>query len=116
MSTTHITEIVPDLDKMPKWAKEAFESGQFFVAALAKTAELQAKLDAAEKKLNHFVWAENNPSEYVTELEKAEATIERMAKVFKEADEYLNTHPETTIGHMSVFHSQFHELQKELKS
>lgn len=31
-----------------------------------------------EAKLKLFVWAENNPSEYVNELEKAQATIERV--------------------------------------
>ncbi len=45
---SHITEIVPELDKMPGWAREAFESGQFFHAAFTLVAELEGKLEAAE--------------------------------------------------------------------
>ena len=45
---TTITEIVPDLDTMPDWFRDAFESGQVFSVALATVAELEAKIDDAE--------------------------------------------------------------------
>ncbi len=32
----YITEIVPDLDKMPDWAREAFEAGQYFTVVSEK--------------------------------------------------------------------------------
>ncbi len=47
--SNHITEIVPDLDKMPAWAREAFEAGQFFDAAFKRVAKLEAKLEAIGK-------------------------------------------------------------------
>ena len=53
MSDKHITEILPDLDKMPAWAREAFEAGQFFDAAFKRVVELEAKLDAVSDILCH---------------------------------------------------------------
>jgi hypothetical protein len=38
-------EIVPNLDKMPDWFREAFEDSQLFTVALSKVAELEAKLE-----------------------------------------------------------------------
>jgi hypothetical protein len=47
---TTITEIVPDLDTMPDWFREAFEDGTVFSVALATVTELEAKLDDAKKE------------------------------------------------------------------
>jgi len=41
----HITEILPDIDKMPDWAKEAFEAGQFFDVAFKRVEKLERKLE-----------------------------------------------------------------------
>ena len=45
MSDKHITEILPDLDKMPDWAREAFEAGQFFNVAFKRVEELEWLID-----------------------------------------------------------------------
>ena len=42
MDDKHITEIVPDLDKMPDWAREAFLNGQFFDVAFKRVERLEA--------------------------------------------------------------------------
>ena len=46
----HITEIVPDLDTMPKWAREAFHDGQFFTVALARVQGMDITLDMAKSR------------------------------------------------------------------
>ena len=43
---THITEILPDLEDMPDWAREAFEAGQFFDVAFKRVDKLEATLKA----------------------------------------------------------------------
>lgn len=48
---TTITEIVPELDTMPDWFREAFESGHVFSVALATVTELEARLDDVEREL-----------------------------------------------------------------
>jgi hypothetical protein len=50
----HITEIVPDLDTLPEWAREAFHDGQFFAVALAR-------VDKLEK---HLAWIDKKAAEY----------------------------------------------------
>jgi len=32
----HITEIIPDFDKLPDWAREAFKDGQYFTVVSEK--------------------------------------------------------------------------------
>lgn len=54
----HITEILPDLDKMPAWAKEAFEAGQFFDVAFKLVGRLQRERDIAVKGITD--WQEGN--------------------------------------------------------
>lgn len=44
MADNHITEILPDLDKMPDWAREAFLDGQFFDVAFKRVAKLEATI------------------------------------------------------------------------
>jgi len=44
----HISEIIPDLDKLPEWAIKAFEEGQYFTVVAKRIAELEhvlAKMD-----------------------------------------------------------------------
>jgi len=45
MNGNHITEILPDLDKMPAWAREAFEDGQFFDVAFKRVERLELTID-----------------------------------------------------------------------
>ncbi len=47
----HITEIIPDFDKLPDWAREAFKDGQYFTVVSEKVIEYEAKLEAAESLL-----------------------------------------------------------------
>ncbi len=53
MNDKPITEILPDLDKMPAWAREAFEAGTFFDSAFKRVVELEAKLDDVDVMLCH---------------------------------------------------------------
>ena len=40
----HITEIIPDFDKLPDWAREAFEDGQYFAVVSEKVIAYEAKI------------------------------------------------------------------------
>jgi len=51
---THITEIIPDLDKLPDWARKAFEDGQFFNVVAKKIEEIEAA-EAKLAKVNEAV-------------------------------------------------------------
>ena len=42
----HITEIIPDFDKLPDWAREAFEDGQYFAVVSEKVIEYEATIKA----------------------------------------------------------------------
>ena len=42
---TCITEIIPDLNELPDWAREAFEEGQFFTAIGKKIKEHEMLID-----------------------------------------------------------------------
>ena len=42
----HITEIIPEMEDMPDWMKEAFDSGQFFAECRKKVDHLEYKIDA----------------------------------------------------------------------
>ncbi len=42
MTDTHITEIIPDLNDLPDWAREAFEEGQYFNAVDKKIKQVEA--------------------------------------------------------------------------
>jgi len=62
VSSTHITEIIPDFDKMPDWAREAFEDGQYFNVVAEKVKRLEeletkfAKIRALKsKRLSMFI-------------------------------------------------------------
>ncbi len=44
----HITEIIPDFDKLPDWAREAFKEGQYHAVVSEKVIAYEAKLEAAE--------------------------------------------------------------------
>ena len=59
--------------------------------------EAADRLDAAEQKLRKFVWGENNPSEYVNALDKAEATI-------KDISEFTQHKPKCTKGQRTTFY------------
>ena len=45
----HITEILPDLEDMPDWAREAFEAGQLFDVAFKRVEGLEQQLREARK-------------------------------------------------------------------
>jgi len=45
----HITKILPDLDKMPDWAREAFEAGQFFNVAFKRVEKLEKRIKSMEE-------------------------------------------------------------------
>lgn len=45
---TRVTEIIPDLDKLPDWAREAFEAGQYFAVVHEKIIDYEKRLEAAE--------------------------------------------------------------------
>lgn len=40
----HITEMMPNADRWPEWAKTAFEEGNFFETAVKKVSELEQKV------------------------------------------------------------------------
>lgn len=48
----YITEIIPDLDKMPGWAREAFLAGQFFAVAFKRVAGLEETINKAKADPN----------------------------------------------------------------
>ena len=54
MTMHHITEILPDLEDMPDWAREAFEAGQFFDVAFKRVEKLEAAIVALEGYTSHF--------------------------------------------------------------
>ena len=51
----HITEILPELDKMPVWAREAFEAGQFFDVAFKRVERLEAENKALRDQVAAMV-------------------------------------------------------------
>ena len=55
----HITEIIPDFSKLPDWAREAFEDGQYFAVVSEKVIEYEVKLEDAEKDLANYDMAED---------------------------------------------------------
>ena len=55
MSDKYITEILPDLDKMPEWARKAFEEGQFFNAAFKLVEKLEKTITALESEKAELV-------------------------------------------------------------
>jgi len=42
---THITEIIPELDTMPDWFRDAFEEGQVFAVALTRVEEARKEAE-----------------------------------------------------------------------
>jgi len=40
----HITEIIPDFDKLPDWAREAFKDGQYFNVVSEKVIAYEATI------------------------------------------------------------------------
>ena len=62
----------------------------------------QDKLEAAEQKLRKFVWGENNPSEYVNALDKAEATIKEISELIAYYRDIDAENPDETIRMIAV--------------
>ena len=59
-------------------------------------------LEAAEQKLRKFVWGENNPSEYVNALDKAEATIKEVSELIAYYRDIDAENPDETIRMIAV--------------
>ena len=74
----YITEIIPDFDKLPDWAREAFEDGQYFAVVSEKVIAYEAKLEAAEKRVGILEIARDF---YKDELGKAEAAIKAISEL-----------------------------------
>ena len=51
----HITEIIPAFDKLPDWAREAFEDGQYHAVVSEKAIEAHMK-SFSYAKGTRFVW------------------------------------------------------------
>ncbi len=50
--SNYITEILPDLDKMPEWARKAFLDGQFFAVAFKRVEGLEADVNERATCIN----------------------------------------------------------------
>ena len=51
---SHITEMMPNADKWPDWAKTAFEEGNFFEEAVRRVEDLENQL-AQRSALQRFM-------------------------------------------------------------
>ena len=47
----YITEIIPDLDKLPDWAREAFEDGQYFAIVSEKVIAYEETIKELKAKI-----------------------------------------------------------------
>ena len=81
MTTTHITEICPELDTLPAWAREAFHDGRFFRVALER-------VEAAEQENNNQIKAILNAANVLDAqsvgITKLEATIKDLRYLVSE--------------------------------
>ena len=76
----HITEIIPDFDKLPDWAREAFEDGQYFAVVSEKVIEYEARLEAEEIEGNRSEDYLNSDDviEVIRQLNLAKTTIKEL--------------------------------------
>jgi len=72
----YITEIIPDLDKLPDWAREAFEDGQYFNVVSEKVIAYEATIKELEKDLVNYE-AELETAEYALDDANDAAVIDK---------------------------------------
>jgi hypothetical protein len=77
----HVTEIVPDLDTMPDWARKAFEDGQFFRVALDRVKEMEGACNDLLDATGHSTWSKLFQAPTVTNA------ISRVKKALENKDE-----------------------------
>ena len=82
----HITEIAPDLDTMPEWAQEAFNSGQFFAVAIDRVKAVEAKLKAVGELLPEWYKYDYENPESTGEYMDSADCAEQIQAIIKEQD------------------------------
>ncbi len=63
--STHVTEIMMDMDKMPEWAQRGIEDGNLFSVAFERVSVAEAKIDAIGDLVNSIADENNEPPELV---------------------------------------------------
>ncbi len=91
--TKHITEIIPNFDKLPDWAREAFKDGRYFAVVSEKVIEYEARLKAEETEgsRNKDYLNSDDVIEIVRRLKLAEATIKAIDAYADELAEPLTS-------------------------
>jgi len=86
-----ITEIIPDLDQLPEWLRDAFDEGQYFNMSIAAIKELESKLKKSEQNVEHWRQETGKINSNLTTLRAENAALVAKVEALKPYAQHAET-------------------------